>query len=68
MYNGQRYSEAIEAYKAVIQLKPNLAGAHYNLGITYVKINDQENARRQHELLKPLNAAMASQLQTLLRR
>ncbi|HUS11450.1 MAG TPA: tetratricopeptide repeat protein [Pyrinomonadaceae bacterium] len=68
LYNGQRYSEAIEAYKAVIQLKPNLAGAHYNLGLTYVKINDQENARRQHELLKPLNAAMASQLQTLLRR
>jgi tetratricopeptide (TPR) repeat protein len=67
LYNGRRYSEAIEAYKAVIQLKPNLAGAHYNLGLTYVAINDQEGARREHELLKPLNAAMASQLQTLLR-
>jgi tetratricopeptide (TPR) repeat protein len=68
LYNGGRYSEAIEAYKAVIQLKPNLAGAHYNLGLTYVAVNDQEGARREHELLKPLNAAMASQLQTLLRR
>jgi tetratricopeptide (TPR) repeat protein len=68
LYNGHRYSEAIEAYKAVIQLKPNLAGAHYNLGLTYVAVNDQAGARREHELLKPLNAAMASQLQTLLRR
>jgi tetratricopeptide (TPR) repeat protein len=67
LYNGGRYSEAIEAYKAVLQLKPNLAGAHYNLGLTYVAINDQEGARREHELLKPLNAAMANQLQTLLR-
>ena len=67
LYNGGRYSEAIEAYKAVIQLKPNLAGAHYNLGLTYVAINDKEGARREHELLKPLNAAMASQHQTLLR-
>jgi tetratricopeptide (TPR) repeat protein len=68
LYNGRRFSEAIEAYKAVIQLKPDLAGAHYNLGLTYVAINDQEGARREHELLKPLNSAMASELQKLLRR
>jgi tetratricopeptide (TPR) repeat protein len=67
LYNGRRYSEAIEAYKAVIQLKPNLAGAHYNLGLTYVAINDKDSARREHELLKSLNAAMAAQLQTLLK-
>jgi tetratricopeptide (TPR) repeat protein len=67
LYNGRRYSEAIEAYKAVIQLKPNLAGAHYNLGLTYVAINDKAAARREHDLLKPLNAGMAAQLQTLLK-
>lgn len=67
LYNGRRYSEAIEAYKAVIQLKPNLAAAHYNLGLTYVAINDKAAARREHELLKPLNAGMAAQLQTLLK-
>jgi len=67
LYNGHRYSEAIEAYKAVLQLKPNLAGAHYNLGLTYVAINDKDAARREHDLLKPLNAGMAAQLQTLLK-
>jgi tetratricopeptide (TPR) repeat protein len=64
LYNGRRYSEAIEAYKAVIGLKPNLAGAHFNLGLTYLAINDKDGARREYDILKPLNAGMASQLQS----
>jgi tetratricopeptide (TPR) repeat protein len=68
LYNGGRYSEAIEAYKAVIKLRPGLAGAHYNLGLTYVEINDKEGARREYELLKPLNANMAAQLQSMFKR
>jgi len=68
LYNGGRYSEAIEAYKAVIKLRPELAGAHFNLGLTYVAINDKESARREYEILKPLNANMAAQLQSLIKR
>lgn len=68
LYNGGRYSEAIEAYKSVINLRPQLAGAHYNLGLTFVAINDKEGARKQYEILKPLNAAMAAQLQNLIRK
>ena len=67
LYNGGRYSEAIEAYKVVISLRPQLAGAHYNLGLTFVAINDKEGARRQYDLLKPLNPAMAAQLQPLIK-
>jgi tetratricopeptide (TPR) repeat protein len=67
LYNGGRYSEAIEAYKAVIDLKPNLAGAHYNLALAYVAIHDKEGVRREYEILKPLNAGMAAQLQSFLR-
>ena len=67
LYNGGRYSEAIEAYKAVIELKPNLAGAHYNLGLAYVAIHDKEGVRREYEILKPLNAAMAAQLQNFIK-
>jgi tetratricopeptide (TPR) repeat protein len=67
LYNGRRYSEAIEAYKAVVKLRPQLAAAHYNLGLTYVAINDKESARRQYNILKPLNANMANQLQTVIR-
>jgi tetratricopeptide (TPR) repeat protein len=67
LYNGRRYSEAIEAYKAVVKLRPQLAAAHYNLGLTYVAINDKAAAREEYNILKPLNAEMASQLQTLIR-
>ena len=67
LYNGGRYSEAIEAYKAVIELKPNLAGAHYNLALAYVAINDKQGVRREYEILKPLNAAMAAQLQSFIK-
>jgi tetratricopeptide (TPR) repeat protein len=67
LYNGRRYSEAIEAYKAVVKLRPTLAAAYYNLGLTYVAINDKESARQQYNILKPLNAGMADQLQTLIR-
>ena len=68
LYNGGRYSEAIEAYKAVIKLRPELAGAHFNLGLAYVAINDKEGAEREYNLLKPLNASMAAQLQSLIKR
>ena len=68
LYNGGRFSEAIEAYKSVIELKPNLAGAHYNLALAYVAINDKEGVRREYEILKPLNADMAGQLQSLIKR
>ena len=68
LFNGRRYSEAIEAYKAVIKLRPELAAAHYNLGLTYVAINDNEAARQEYNILKPLNAGMANQLQSLIKK
>jgi tetratricopeptide (TPR) repeat protein len=67
LYNGRRYSEAIEAYKAVVKLRPELAAAHYNLGLTYVAINDKAAARHEYDILKPLNATMAAQLNSVLR-
>jgi tetratricopeptide (TPR) repeat protein len=68
LYNGKRYSEAIEAYKEVIKLRPQLAAAHYNLGLTFVAINDQASARQELEILKPLNAQLASALSGLIRK
>jgi tetratricopeptide (TPR) repeat protein len=68
LYNGGRYSEAIGAYQEVIKLRPELAGAHFNLGLTYIAINDKEGARREYAVLKPLNAGMAEQLQSLIKR
>jgi tetratricopeptide (TPR) repeat protein len=67
LYNGKRFSEAIEAYQAVVKLRPQLAAAHYNLGLSYVAIDDKQAARRQYEILRPLNPNMADQLQKAIR-
>ena len=68
LYNARRYPEAIEAYKAVVNLRPQLAAAHYNLGITYVAVNDHGAAQQELDLLKPLDADMAAQLQRLIKK
>jgi tetratricopeptide (TPR) repeat protein len=62
LYNAGRYSEAIESYKEVIKLRPNLAQAYFNLGLTYVAINDKPAATAQYETLKGLDADLAKQL------
>ena len=67
LFNGSRYSESIEAYKTVVKLRPKLAVAHYNLGLSYLAINDRESARKQYEILRPLNADMANELQKAIR-
>jgi hypothetical protein len=50
-----------------VKLRPQLAVAHYNLGLSYVAINDKQSARKQYEILKPLNADMANELQNAIR-
>ena len=62
LYNAGRYSEAIESYKEVIKLRPSLAQAYFNLGLTYFAINDKKAAMAQYEVLKGLDAEMARQL------
>ena len=68
LYNGKRYSEAIEAYQSVVKLRPQLAGAHYNLALAFIAINDKAGVQREYDVLKTLNPAMASQLQTFIKR
>ena len=36
---NKEFSEAIEIYKKIILIKPNLGEAHYNLGLSYKSIN-----------------------------
>jgi tetratricopeptide (TPR) repeat protein len=67
LYTAGRYSEAIEAYKEVIKLRPQLAQAYYNLALTYIAINDKPAALAQYETLKGLDAEMAKQLYAALK-
>jgi tetratricopeptide (TPR) repeat protein len=40
------HREEMEAYKQAIQLKPDFADAHYNLGISFDLMGDGDNAIR----------------------
>ncbi len=40
LYDVQRYSEAIEAYAAAIEVDPDLADAYTNLGLSHRQLND----------------------------
>lgn len=42
------YSEAVEEYKKAIEIKPDWALAHNNLGLTYTKINRQNLAIQEY--------------------
>ena len=68
LYTGGRYSEAIQAYKEVIRLRPTLAAGHFNLALAYVAINDRAAAMAEYETLKPLNAKMAAELYGMIKK
>ncbi len=44
LYKKKAYYTAIKYFKKVITLKPELKSAYYNLGLSYVKINQPEKA------------------------
>ena len=54
--------EAIEAHKQAITLKPDYAGAHFNLGVAYLVSGNKKGAVAEYQILQPLNVGMANQL------
>jgi len=60
------YKEAIEAYKQAIRITPDLANAHYNLGVAYLILNDRGSALEEYKILKELNPEMANKLFNLI--
>jgi tetratricopeptide (TPR) repeat protein len=39
-----KLKEAMESFKQAIRINPDLANAHFNLGIAYVRIKDRDSA------------------------
>lgn len=65
------FQEAIEDYKKVIELEPNDAIAHNNLGNIYYKMGDYTNALLSYEMAlsidKTLSVALENRLKTYIR-
>lgn len=66
----ERYEEAMAEFKEAIKLSdgPGKARAHFFLGFTYLKIGDAKAAQQQYDLLKNLDAALATELMDLIRK
>lgn len=60
------YREALEEYKRAIQARPYYARAHFGLGISFLRLNDQGAALKEYEMLKKLNPALADELSVYL--
>ena len=60
--NSNQYQEAVDAFKQAIRIKPDYAGAHYNLGFAYVILKDKDSALDEYKILKDLDKEMANKL------
>ncbi|MFT5294628.1 MAG: hypothetical protein ACI9YH_000634 [Colwellia sp.] len=49
LYDQNRFQEAILQYQALLNIKPDFAEAHENLGLCYLNVQETEKALRQFE-------------------
>ncbi len=52
--------------KQAIRIRPDFAEAHYNLGYTYILLNDRDFALEQYKILKSLDSERANKLFNLI--
>jgi tetratricopeptide (TPR) repeat protein len=60
------YTEAIQAFKQVIRIKPDYADAHYGLGVAYLIIGDRGSALNEYKILKNLDNNLSNRLFNLI--
>ena len=51
----KRYADSIDALKKAIDIEPNNARAHYQLGLSYLAIGDKESSLEQYNILKRID-------------
>jgi TolA-binding protein len=62
-----RFKEAAEVYRDVVRLQPAWPDSHYNLGLTYHRLNMKKEAQRELKILESLHSNLADKLATALR-
>ncbi len=50
LYKLGEYNNALVKFKEGLEIKPDSANAHYNMALTYIKMNDYEEAKK-HAIL-----------------
>jgi tetratricopeptide (TPR) repeat protein len=54
------------SYRQAIRLKPSLAEAHLNLGMSYLRLGDKGSAIEEYKILKGLDRELANRLFNLI--
>lgn len=57
-----RNDDALEAFKQAVGAYPDSSAAHYELGMTYLKLGDKQSALNEYTILKDLNSQLAEAL------
>jgi tetratricopeptide (TPR) repeat protein len=59
-------SDALEAFKRAIQLKPDFGKAYYNLGKSYLAVGNRNGALEQYNILQSIDQDWAEKLDGLI--
>ena len=57
-----RYDDAVGPLREAIRLKPTWAAPHYTLGFVYLLRGDVDEAFREYQILRQMDASLADQL------
>jgi len=67
-YRLGRVARAVEKYKMAIQMRPNFAPAHLNIGVAYLRLGLREPAMEEYTILKRIDSIRGEQLQRFVKR
>jgi tetratricopeptide (TPR) repeat protein len=59
-------SDAVEAFKQAIRMKPDFGKAYYNLGRTYMSMKNRDAAVEQYNILQNLDQDWADRLNAVI--
>jgi len=62
----KRTSDAAAEFKQAVDLKPQYAEAHFNLGIAYLQSGNKQQAQTEQQTLAGLNSDLATKLEKLI--
>jgi tetratricopeptide (TPR) repeat protein len=57
-----RFAEAVQQYQTAIRQKTGYASAHFNLGMSFLALNNRNAALEQYRILQRIDAARATKL------
>jgi tetratricopeptide (TPR) repeat protein len=62
LHQLNRFGEAVQQYQMAIRQKTNYASAHYNLGMSFLALNNRNGALEQYRILQRIDSARATKL------